>query len=1531
LQLESGIFQRLAHAALFMLTGIVLLLFVVLFGSRTHINEELRVAIQKDTLDNVGLALEVGAVRGTWWSGLTLQDVRVHAGPELDSPLLGKIPLVQVEYSLLSFLGSRPRPVRVDAYQPNVALSIGVNRIFNLRPKPKAPHDEKVGDPPPPVDMIFHGGHISYEDLSVRKPFKVEVANLTGTGTLRGVLLALDLQALRSDERINAQVNYDLLAQKGEVQAHVRGLSLPYWVNRFGYNPSYEMTGGRGDLEALASWHDPMMLEELKVTGTAHIYGGEAKLKNVAKPLINLHGDISFNQSVANLPHMTGTIEGMPVVAHGRVNQLLTPVPALGGPDQELDLVVETPHVELEKLDRLFPGLKSLKLAGLGNITAQVSGTSSSPHVVMRGLVPAGRYGKEPVTHVLIDADYVPGRFDLPRFALDLAQGHAEGKAFVGIPEVDGTPVPYTVDTRFSGVELAEWVTRYRQEPFPFAVSGRLHGELHTKGVGAKVETNATLAVASGLMNHEPVQACTATYHYATPQWTVPAWSLRWGATSIDGSARGADAAPFRVAFQVASGSLAQWVHLNPHPPKTRLEGGAKGAGEFGGDAADPNTWTGAARLQVSKGILDKQTFEDADAAMTLAHNSIAVESARAHTVGGLVRARGTYTPFILKRDEYPTTDLEVAASGMALGQMATLPTSMKTAKGAMDGRFTVHIHNQDVILAGRMRVMRPRLPGWARFDQALADFTWTPVVSTLRPLIVQEGADKYEITGTIGQLDETYPLDLRIRAARADVKTSLGVVQWPDVMAKLMPQRLHEPASLGPLRDVGALPPAPTALHEGPPFVTRKLPQAGTFALTDALEHWQAVHKAPLHRTPPEAPLLPFWQESSGKMWVDAHLTGPVLHPDVKVAASVKHLEVFKRLIDDGSLVLTYDHDRLSIPRFRLIEGGRTVVTAGGALGNSPADSLVVRTFGLDLDWSRRALASKQLRLEGRGDMALRLSGPWSSPRAYAIANLKAGRFTGPGLEPIAFDAIDANLAYERGRLAIQHASVQQSGKLASFTGSLPVETAGPNAPIELSVRLEDDNLAILNLFGQRHFQWLGGKGLVEIRMGGTMGQPSLAGKVTLAHGSFKAEGLDEAVQDFSADVTLNDQRIDIKSLRGLYGGGDLELAGTVLWNQFQPQKLFLTAKAKPFRLKLPNDNYQGMVEADLKLTGPFSQPTLGGLVSLWDGAIDLRDEKAPAKSGQENRGPALPPLRLANLNIQLGPGLRIKNSLIDIDVTTQRRQGHLVVDGSLAAPQPRGVVIIEGGTIRPLNNPFKIVEGKVEFLGERLGSEDDLLDILGPNTAHSSSAAALNARLDVQARTTVYDYSQNENVNVLARVTGSLGQMDMRFSSEPLRSEQEILDILSKKQVLAGTFGGKLDRGEVIVKEVGGFVSSNIEELISPYTLFLRNALNLQTFRLDLVSDYTKAGLSDLAGFRPALTLETRPLWERLSFNTRMVVGEIYTTSPTLNGENTYVSLNFRLTRWLGVEYRIDPYVDPANDRVLGQRLGLRTQITF
>jgi hypothetical protein len=61
------------------------------------------------------------------------------------------------------------------------------------------------------------------------------------------------------------------------------------------------------------------------------------------------------------------------------------------------------------------------------------------------------------------------------------------------------------------------------------------------------------------------------------------------------------------------------------------------------------------------------------------------------------------------------------------------------------------------------------------------------------------------------------------------------------------------------------------------------------------------------------------------------------------------------------------------------------------------------------------------------------------------------------------------------------------------------------------------------------------------------------------------------------------------------------------------------------------------------------------------------------------------------------------------------------------------------------------------------------------------------------------------------------------------------------------------------------------------------------------------------------------------------RLVAGEFYNTTPTIHVNNTYVGLNLRLNRNWGLEYRIEPYVDEDNQRVLNHVFGLKAQLSY
>ncbi|MFP5504044.1 MAG: translocation/assembly module TamB domain-containing protein, partial [Candidatus Sericytochromatia bacterium] len=1108
----------------------------------------------------------------------------------------------------------------------------------------------------PPVDIVLHQGSIAYSDEGARKPFTAEVNRVSGSGRLRGVELALELQAMRDADVIKASVAYDLAAQRGSVQARADGLSLPYWLDRFAYAPEWALTAGRADLDVTLAWQDPMIMDELEIRGTARVYGGEARLQNVAVPVKGLRGYVAFNQDLALVQSVEATIDRMPLRAAGRVHRLVHPDPALGLPDPRLELTVTAPAVDVARFPTLFPALTHWPVVGTGELVATVTGTSMDPHVALEGSVPAGSYAGEPLADFALAARYRHGGFDIDRFFARAATGTLAGSVGWRFPEDPKAEVPVRVDARFQGLDLAGLLERHLDEPPPVALAGRLSGTYDFSFDGVSAESGLNLALQDGRLAGMPVDRFEARYESATPGWKVPALTLSLGETLLTARAEGRDDGAFSLAFEAPRAELAQLARLAPEPLPVTMRGQAMLEGTVEGRLGEPATWTGRASARAPHALVERQPVEAAAIALSLADNRLSLVRATAGLWRGEVQATGVLWPFVgdeaLSRARY-----DVTARGLALDGALGLPAELAGLSGQADATAAVTVDGPGVEAAGRAAAASLAHARWGRLDRVEADFGYRPDRLSVSPLVWRQGEETVTATGHWA-LGDRPALDMRVKAEGAEVQTLLGAVRWPEVVAALNPKAAARKQATGPRVAIGGLP-----TSAGAPWT-----------LDRALDHWQAYRKLPLDRPPPAPPVLPFWEGTTGELSFDMRLSGPVAAPAVSLHARARQLRLFDRLLDDAELDLGYQGDRLTLPTFRLREGGRTVLTAGGTLGPDPAQALVVRTYGLDLGWTDRLLRQHKAKLSGTADMRLALSGPLSAPRLEAEGTLRDGRFESAAFETVPFDRVEASLAHDRDSLAIRRARLVHLGREVSLSGLLPVGDgeAARQAPLDLSLVLEGDNLALINHFDQGNLEWLGGQGRVALKLGGTVAKPSLGGKIQLRDARIRLDGLDTPVEKLMADVELNDRQITVKALKGRYGGGDVSLYGEVLWNDLKPEQLDLAAVAKPFRLRTPDGLYDGMVEANMHLTGSVAQPVLGGTVALWDGVVALQDAVS------QGEGAAPLPWRLGNLQVSLGPNLRIKNALIDLIATTQH-QGHLRVDGPIAAPQPRGLVVIE------------------------------------------------------------------------------------------------------------------------------------------------------------------------------------------------------------------------------------------------------------
>ncbi|HEY9766322.1 MAG TPA: translocation/assembly module TamB domain-containing protein, partial [Chroococcales cyanobacterium] len=374
----------------------------------------------------------------------------------------------------------------------------------------------------------------------------------------------------------------------------------------------------------------------------------------------------------------------------------------------------------------------------------------------------------------------------------------------------------------------------------------------------------------------------------------------------------------------------------------------------------------------------------------------------------------------------------------------------------------------------------------------------------------------------------------------------------------------------------------------------------------------------------------------------------------------------------------------------------------------------------------------------------------------------------------------------------------------------------------------------------------------------------------------------------------------------------------GRIQIENYLPKALDLHLHSKPFKLRLENGLYDGVVETNVHLTGSVEEPVASGLILLSRGVINI---KTPEK-GQKEAGL---PLALSDLTVSLGSGVSLKSEpLIDLNL-----QGAMLVNGTLAEPIPRGIIKIRGGTIMSLTNAFSVSEGKVEFNGTPENSSFNKI---------SASTNAMDAAVEIKAKARVYDYKNdpsnpNKYYNVTANVSGSLLNMKLDFESDPPLSQEQILDILGKKELIVQTLNRQITGSEVLTREGSDWLNNLLtRNMVKPITNRMEDLFPIfDDLGFDLVSDSTKQEELALSGLNLSLYAETKPIFGNLTLSYR---------HQFRNQNRNYfrAGVNYRLNRSLGLQLSLEPNdspdagaLSPEQKMGLNSALQLTTQYRF
>lgn len=477
---------------------------------------------------------------------------------------------------------------------------------------------------------------------------------------------------------------------------------------------------------------------------------------------------------------------------------------------------------------------------------------------------------------------------------------------------------------------------------------------------------------------------------------------------------------------------------------------------------------------------------------------------------------------------------------------------------------------------------------------------------------------------------------------------------------------------------------------------------------------------------------------------------------------------------------------------------------------------SFALRVSGRDIDSRRLSrLANLGQTVHGVIDVDLAASGTLAEPRislAVDVADLRYEQFTADAL------ALRAEYADRTARLT--RLTITRFGQDSEITAEVGIDLGiGPNLgklldkPIAADVVLRDIGTWVFFPMAEL-LSVYEGRVDVNVRASGTPSRPLLAGNLTINQAKMVLRPLGMYLRNVQAMAHFNADSVVVDNITGMTEGqGTVQLGGYLLLEKFMPGRMrFDVATVRSPIRNIPF--IEANVNSQITIGGSIDYVKISGSAQVNSALITL--PFAPAEEPPPPEG-AQKPMDL-DLSITGPNGIWLRNKDADIELkidnlNVRMNQNILFLSGQLEPLQ---------GVYRFLDRSFDITEGSLTF----------------------TNAAVINPTLNLKAHTTVYadggGGEAQQKYDIYLTVGGTALQPKLSFSSDPSRSEQEILTLVGAGMMLDESGSGDLSLTGTALRGVD-------------YALGIAAGKIQKGTGLDLLKIKTKAG----AESKPQVTL--------------------------------------------------------------------------
>jgi translocation and assembly module TamB len=391
----------------------------------------------------------------------------------------------------------------------------------------------------------------------------------------------------------------------------------------------------------------------------------------------------------------------------------------------------------------------------------------------------------------------------------------------------------------------------------------------------------------------------------------------------------------------------------------------------------------------------------------------------------------------------------------------------------------------------------------------------------------------------------------------------------------------------------------------------------------------------------------------------------------------------------------------------------------------------------------------AEELRLEGFLNGGVEFQGSLAHPSSLR-STIRIDRLQLTSLLQPDFDLYNQQpivLDVSGGKAAIR--SFELLGKDTKFSVS---GSAGYSRTAPLSLEIEGSvDLRVLELFDPNLDS--SGHSLVKASVAGTLGSPTLKGRLELNNASLVMRNFANGLSAVNGVVMFNENRATIERLTATSGGGLLRVGGFVSYGGSGPLVYHIDARADTVRLRYASVSVTA--NTDLRLTGTSTSSVLSGSATVSRIVFNANTDIGNVLSGfaapvptPANQKDLLTGLHL-DIGIESPPDLQISTALsrdveAGIDLRLRGTPDRPVLLGSVSANQ---------GDIRAFGTRYSINRGQISFINT--SKVEPVLD------------------LDLQTRA--------RGITVDVTISGTLNHLNIAYRSDPPLQPRDIIALLT------------------------------------------------------------------------------------------------------------------------------------------------------